>query len=155
MINPYLEQRLFELPLRPLLVEAEPNALPGLIALFIGAGLPPHNVVPQFAMFGLPPIPAKQIESINALPGVRIVHADLMSHVLVQFPGAGVFRMEDPSEWWPTSDSRQLLGAEQAFVQGEGGNPGDYRHRHRSDSRAVEGFPVGLHRELPGPGAGD
>lgn len=127
MINPYLQQRLFEIPLRPLLVETEPDAFDRVVNLFSNEGLRPHTVVSQFSLMGLPAIPSKFVESVNSLPGVRAVHADLMSSILLlpPFPAlplvgprTGVFFAEDPSEWWPTSDSRRLLGAEQAFIDG-------------------------------------
>lgn len=112
MINPYLQKRLFQLPLRPLLLETEPDQLEAVAGLFGREGITPRAVIRQFSMLGTPPIPAKWITSINAIPGVRVVHADLESTIL-QFPG-----VEDPSEWWPTSESRTLLGADRAFLAG-------------------------------------
>ena len=118
MINPYLQARLFQLPLRPLLVETEPGEAGNLARLFGNEGLRPRAVINAFAMLALPPVPAKWITAINDLPGVRAVHADLESTIL-QFPG-----VEDPLEWWPTSDSRRLLGAEEAFIAGYTGESG-------------------------------
>ncbi|MFQ6030598.1 MAG: S8 family serine peptidase [Dehalococcoidia bacterium] len=112
MINPYLQRRLFQLPLRPLLLEAEPGQVSAIATLFANEGLTPRAVIPQFSMLGTPPVPAKWIASIDALPGVRVVNADLEFNIL-QFPG-----VEDPSEWWPTSESRRQLGAEDAFLAG-------------------------------------
>jgi len=118
LINPYLQARLFQLPLRPLLVETEPGEAGNLARLFGNEGLRPRAVINAFAMLALPPVPAKWITAINDLPGVRAVHADLESTIL-QFPG-----VEDPLEWWPTSDSRRLLGAEEAFIAGYTGESG-------------------------------
>lgn len=112
MINPFLLARLFEFPLRPLLIETEPNALQDVTGFFGKEGITVGNVIREFSMFGIPPVPAKNIEAINRLPGVRAVHADLESRIL-QFPGT-----EDPTAWWPTSDSRRVLGAEEAFLAG-------------------------------------
>lgn len=112
MINPFLQKRLFELPVRPLLIETNPDDFDGLTRLFNQEGIIPHTVVRAFSMMGLPPIPAKFISSIDSLPGVTAVHADLESHIL-QFLG-----VEDPAEWWPTSDSRRMMGAEAAFQAG-------------------------------------
>ena len=118
MINPYLQARLFQLPLRPLLVETEPGEAGNLAQIFGSEGLRPRAVINAFSMLALPPVPAKWITAIDDLPGVRAVHADLESTIL-QFPG-----VEDPSEWWPTSDSRRLLGAEEAFIAGYTGESG-------------------------------
>jgi len=118
VINPYLQARLFQLPLRPLLVETEPGEVGNLARFFGSEGLRPGAVINAFSMLALPPVPAKWITAINDLPGVRAVHADLESTIL-QFPG-----VEDPSEWWPTSDSRRLLGAEDAFIAGYTGESG-------------------------------
>ena len=118
MINPYLQARLFEIPLRPLLVETEPGEVGNLARLFGSEGLRPRAVINAFSMLGLPPVQAKWISSINDVAGVRAVHADLESTIL-QFPG-----VEDPSEWWPTSESRRLLGAEEATLAGFTGESG-------------------------------
>ncbi len=112
MINPFLQARLFELPVRPLLIETEPEQLDRVSGMFNQEGIIPHTVVRAFSMMGLPPIPAKFISTINSLPGVRAVHADLESHIL-QLAG-----VEDPEDWWPTGESRRVLGAEEAFQAG-------------------------------------
>ena len=118
MINPYLQARLFELPVRALVIEAEPGEIGNLARLFGSEGIRPRAVINAFSILGLPPVPAKWITQINDLPGVRAVHADLESTIL-QFPG-----VEDPSEWWPTSESRRLLGAEEAALAGFTGESG-------------------------------
>ena len=115
MINPFLQKRIFEFPVRPLLLEVEANQLTTIAGLFSAEGLSPRAVIPQFNMLAIPPVPSKAIERINALPGVRFVHADLESTILQILGG------EDPEDWWPTSESRRLLGAEEANLAGFNG----------------------------------
>ncbi|KKK48313.1 hypothetical protein LCGC14_3146380, partial [marine sediment metagenome] len=77
MINPYLAQRLYEFPLRPVLVEVQPDALDSVLGIFGGEGLGIRNVIRRFSFIGLIAVPSKLIPVIDALPGVRAVHADL------------------------------------------------------------------------------
>jgi len=112
MINPYLAQRLYEFPLRPVLVEVQPDALDSVLGIFGGEGLGIRNVIRRFSFIGLIAVPSKLIPVIDALPGVRAVHADLQINAL-QLPAA-----PDQALWWPTSASRQILEAEQAFRDG-------------------------------------
>ena len=86
MINPWLQQRLFELPLRPLLVEVEPNLLNQVSGLFSAQGLGVRSVIPRFSMLSLIAVPAKLISVIDSLPGVRAVHADLEVNALQVVP---------------------------------------------------------------------
>jgi hypothetical protein len=60
MINPYLQRRLNQFPVRPLLIEVDPGALGGLGGTFRSQGLL-RNVIPQFSMMGVLPVPAKLI----------------------------------------------------------------------------------------------
>lgn len=112
MINPYLQRRLNQFPVRPLLIEVNTAALGELTGLFQGQGLL-RNIIPQFSMIGLLPVPAKLIPYINSLPGVRAVHADLEVNILTQPPA-----LTDRDLWWPTAESRNMLEAELAFEQG-------------------------------------
>ena len=112
MINPWLEQRLFQLPLRPLLIETELGEAQTVANLFAREGIEPRAVNRLFSLVATPPIPAKWIRAISGLPGVRTVHADQEFNIL-QLP-----LVEDPADWWATSDSRRLLGAEDAFLAG-------------------------------------
>ena len=122
VINPYLAARLFELPIRPLLVEFEPDALPGVQSALAGLGAVVRNVTPRFSMMGVLPVPAKLIPLINDLPGVRAVHADLEAHTLINRPlapaGPEIPPALDTSLWVPTSASRNVLEAPAAFDQG-------------------------------------
>ena len=63
MINPFLLSRLFEFPLRPLLIETEPGALQTVAGVFRQEGITVGNVISEFSMFALPPVPAKNIEA--------------------------------------------------------------------------------------------
>ena len=112
MINPWLQRRLFELPIRPVLVEVQPEALESVLGSFIGKGLGVRNIIRRFSMIGLIAVPAKLIPVIDALPGVRAVHADQQVNTL-QLPAA-----PDQALWYPTSESRQVLEADMAFKQG-------------------------------------
>ena len=112
MINPWLERRLFEFPIRPVLVEVQPEALESVLGTFLGRGLGVRNVIRRFSMIGLLAVPSKLIPAIDALPGVRAVHADLQVNVL-QLPA-----VPDQTLWYPTSESRQTLEAELAFQEG-------------------------------------
>ena len=71
MINPYLQARLFELPVRALVIEAEPGEIGNLARLFGSEGIRPRAVINAFSILALPPVPAKWITQINDLPGVR------------------------------------------------------------------------------------
>jgi len=112
LINPWLRQRLFEFPIRPVLVEVQPEVLENVLGSFLGRGLAVRNVVRRFSMIGLIAVPSKLIPAIDALPGVRAVHADLQINAL-QLPAA-----PDQALWYPTSESRQALEADLAFKQG-------------------------------------
>lgn len=116
MINPYLQRRLFELPVRPVLVETEAGAL-DVVASAFGSGGPfkglLRNVIPQFSMMGLQAVPAKLIQAIDRIPGVRAVHADMEVNILDTVPV-----ISDQALWWPTSASRNVLEAELAFQEG-------------------------------------
>jgi subtilisin family serine protease len=113
MLNPYLEARLFALPVRPLLVEVQSQALNTVVGGLRTLGVPVQNVTPLFSMLGVPPVPAKLIRVINALPGVRAVHADLESHALVEAPP-----FVDTSVFFPTAESRKVLEADVAESEG-------------------------------------
>lgn len=113
MLNPYLEARLFELPVRPLLIEVQSEALNTVLGALRTLGLPAHNITPLFSMLGVPPVPAKLIRFIDALPGVRAVHADLESHALVEAPP-----FLDTSLFFPTAESRKVLEADVAESEG-------------------------------------
>ncbi len=112
MINPWLEARLFQLPIRPVLVEVQPEALESILDSFVGQGLGIRNIIRRFSMIGLVAVPAKLIPVIDTLPGVRAVHADLQADAL-QLPAP-----PDQALWFPTSESRQMLEADLAFREG-------------------------------------
>jgi subtilisin family serine protease len=113
VINPYLQRRLNQLPVRPVLVEVETGALNSLLNTFRLQGLGLRNIIPQFSMAGLLAVPSKLIPVLDALPGVRAVHADLEVNILAQ-----PLTISERDLWWPTSESRDLLEAELAFEQG-------------------------------------
>ncbi|KKL76673.1 hypothetical protein LCGC14_2042530 [marine sediment metagenome] len=114
MLNPYLETRMFEFPLRPLLIEVDPNVgLYRLQGVLTSMGIALRPAIPTFNMIGLLPVPAKLIEVINALPGVTAVHADLQSNALVEMPFAPNHEL-----WHTTSESRNVLEAGEAFKAG-------------------------------------
>ena len=98
--------------MRPLLVEVQPEALDAVLGAVLGSGLSIRNITRRFSMLGLIAVPSKLIPVIDALPGVRAVHADLEVNAL-QLPAA-----PEQALWFPTSESRQMLEAESAFKQG-------------------------------------
>lgn len=110
MINPGLERAIFEIPVRPLLIETEPDSLRAIETLLAPLGVRAVNTT--FSMIATFPLPSKQIRFINELPGVRIVHADTLSNILI-FPGA-----EERDLWWPTSESRLVMGSVEAAQAG-------------------------------------
>lgn len=112
MLNPFLARRLFELPVRPLLVEVQPDALSNIVDSFFRGGLAIRNIIKTFSMVGVLPVPSKLIPAIDALPGVRAVHADLEVNAIITPV------VPDQALWYPTSESRKMLEAELAFEQG-------------------------------------
>ena len=98
--------------MRPLVVEVQPEALDAVLGSVLGSGLSVRNVTRRFSMLGLVAVPSKLIPVIDALPGVRAVHADLEVNAL-QLPAA-----PEQALWFPTSESRQMLEAESAFKEG-------------------------------------
>lgn len=128
MINPFLQRRLNLFPVQPVLIETDPSALDAVMgldlirraanpssSLFQATGPPGvRAVIRPFSMFSLLGVPSKLIPVINALPGVRAVHADLETRILTM-PTAGITNQE---LWWPTSESRKVLEADLAFQQG-------------------------------------
>lgn len=109
MINPFLQRTLFQLPIRPLLVEMEPGALDGVAATFLNLSLGVRNVIPFFNMIGLVGVPTALIPVINALPGVRVVHADMESNIL---------QVQNQELGFPTSESRLVMESDLAFRDG-------------------------------------
>ena len=107
-INPFLQRRLFEFPIRPLLVEMEPGALDGIVGSFISRSLGVRNINRTFNMVGLVGVPTALIPVINALPGVRLVHADLEANILQVREDLG----------FPTSESRLVMESDLAFREG-------------------------------------
>jgi subtilisin family serine protease len=112
MINPWLAQRLFQLPVRPVIVETDASALDRLLAGPLRQ-LQVRNRIPLFSMVSLLAVPSRLIPALAALPGVRAVHADLEVNALeTQLPA------NNRAVWWPTSESRNVLEADLAFRQG-------------------------------------
>lgn len=117
MLNPYLEKTLFSLPVQPILIELDPgkfaDTLSQVDGLFGMAGFlakPYLEALPTFSLAALSPVGPETIRKINALPGVRMVHANLQVRA-IQLPN-------QPADWWPTSESRKVLEADRAFMQG-------------------------------------
>ena len=107
--QPLLQRRLFELPIRPVLVEVRSDALDGVVGAFVGQWLGIRNVIRRFAMVGLIGVPAKLMPVINNLPGVRAVHDDLEANVLQTLAPPGEALV------FPTSESRNVMESELAF----------------------------------------
>ncbi len=110
MLNPYLQKRLFSFPMQPVLVEINVSKLSATLAQITGLKLNILDSIPNFGFAAIAPITPENIQRINALPGVTMVHANLQQRALTM--------PTDTSVWWPTSQSRQVLEAESAFKQG-------------------------------------
>ncbi len=110
MLNPFLEKRLFALPVQPVFIEVDLARLNQTIGSLLGMKLKIASSSPTFGFVALAPVSPEAIRAINSLPAVRMVHADQV-HNIVQVP-------EDAAQWWPTSESRKVLEAESAFIEG-------------------------------------
>ncbi|KKL86390.1 hypothetical protein LCGC14_1945180, partial [marine sediment metagenome] len=106
MLNPYLEKRLFSVPVQPVLIEFDANELATVMGQLMGLKLPIVETIRPFGFTAIAPVSPSIIRKINALPGVRMVHADMQKHVF-QLPIGD-------AEWFPTSESRKMLEAEAA-----------------------------------------
>jgi len=110
VLNPYLERRLFSKPVQSVLVEFDPKEFAAVINQITQLQLPIMDTIPTFGFAATTPISPEMIRKVNALPGVRIVHANL-TQTIFQLPTSG-------EEWFPTSESRNMLEAEEAIKQG-------------------------------------
>jgi len=113
MLNPYLEKRLFSAPVQPILVEFDPAQFAAVMGQITGLNLRLASKLPSLGFAALAPVSPRIIKQVNALPGVRMVHANQVKTIF-QMPIA------EP-EWFPTSESRKMLGAEDAFKEGFNG----------------------------------
>ena len=119
MLNPYLQQTLYSQPVQPVMIEIDPlkfnDTLSQIMGLFAPRNLfmakPPSLLsIPFFSFAGLTQVTPETIKAINNLPGVRAVHADIINNILQQ--------SGDSTTWWPTSQSRLMMGADVANQQG-------------------------------------
>lgn len=110
MLNPWLERRLFSFPVQPILIEIDLARLNETLGLILGMKLTLRSSNPVFGFAALAPVSPETIKLINSLPAVRMVHADIEKRA-IQLPTLS-------TDWWPTSESRQVLEAESAFKQG-------------------------------------
>lgn len=119
MLNPYLEQTLYSVPVQPILIEFDPekfaeslSQITGIFAPFSPFGSKPPSLlaIPFFSIAGLTPVTPETIKFINGLPGVRVIHAD-RQNLTLQMPSK-------PSDWWPTTESRKVMEADLAFQAG-------------------------------------
>ncbi|KKK72336.1 hypothetical protein LCGC14_2904900, partial [marine sediment metagenome] len=109
MLNPYLEKRLFALPVQPILVEVDVARINEVLGNITGLKLNVTGTIPSFGFFALAPVSPETIKKVNALKGVRMVHADQVKTI---------FQLPTAAEWFPTSQSRLMLEAEEALKQG-------------------------------------
>jgi len=113
VLNPYLEKRLFSAPVQPILVEFDPSQFAAVMGQITGLNLRLVSKLPSLGFAALAPVSPRIIKQVNSLPGVRMVHANQVKTIF-QMP------IEEP-EWVPTSESRKMLGAEDAFKEGFNG----------------------------------
>jgi len=113
VLNPYLEKRLYSLPVQPVLVEIDPDQFIATLGQFTGLQLKVVSELPTFGFAALTPISPSIIKKVNSLPGVRMVHANQVKTI---------FQLPAPAdEWFPTSESRKVLEVEDAFREGYNG----------------------------------
>ena len=113
MLNPYLEKRLYSLPVQPVLVEIDPAQFAATLGQITGLNLPIVSNLPSYGFAAVAPVSPSTIKKINSLPGVRMVHANQVKTI---------FQLPAPAdEWFTTSESRKMLGAEDAFREGYNG----------------------------------
>lgn len=110
MLNPFLQRTLYSSPVQPILVEIDVKRLSETLGQITGLRLPVIDTIPNFGFAAMAPLTPENILAINNLPGVRMVHANLQQKAFQQPTG--------PSDWWPTTQSREALEAEQAFREG-------------------------------------
>ncbi len=111
MLNSYLAKKLYAQAVQPILIEVNLEKLSETLGQITGLKLPLlPDVDRTFGFAALGPITPGTIKWINSLPGVIMVHANLQARALQV--------ASDPSTWWPTSESRKVLEAEQAFIEG-------------------------------------
>jgi len=113
VLNPYLEQRLYSLPVQPVLVEIDPNQFAATLGQLTGLQLKVVSELPSFSFAAIAPVSPSAIKKINSLPGVKMVHANQIKTIF-QLPTKA-------DEWFPTSESRKMLEAEAAFREGYNG----------------------------------
>lgn len=111
MLNPFLQKTLFSLPVRPILVEVDLEQIGAVMGSIVGLRLKITGAISTFGLVAVAPVSPEMITFINNLPGVKMVHANQVRTIL-QLPTV------PGKEWWPTSESRQMLEAEEAFKQG-------------------------------------
>lgn len=110
MLNSFLEKTLYSQPAQPILIELDLNKFAEAMGQILGLKLPIIERIPTFGFAALAPITPESIKAINNLPGVRMVHANLLVRAFQQ--------PSQPADWWPTSQSRNMLEAELAFREG-------------------------------------
>lgn len=110
MLNPYLQKRLYSLPVQPILIEFDSSRLSELSSQVLGLNLNITGRIPDFGFMALAPVAPEIIKKVNNLPGVRMVHLN-QTKTVFQIPSLD-------QAWFPTSESRKMLEAEEAFKQG-------------------------------------
>lgn len=113
MLNPYLEKRLYSLPVQPVLVEIDPNQFVATLGQLTGLQLKVVSELPSFGFAAIAPVSPSVIKKINSLPGIKMIHANQVKTIF-QLPTKA-------DEWFPTSESRKMLEAEDAFREGYNG----------------------------------
>jgi len=110
MLNPFLEKTLYALPVQPILVEVDVARINQVLGTITGLKVRVTETIKPFGFIALAPVSPELIKRINAIPAIRMVHVNQVKTIF-QFP-------EPATEWFPTSQSRQMLEVETAFRQG-------------------------------------
>jgi subtilisin family serine protease len=111
VLNSYLAKTLYNTPVQPIMVEVNLNKFSETLGQISGLKLPLFPEANKtFGLAAIGPITPNLIKTINSLPGVVMVHANLQARILQQ--------PTSPADWWPTSQSRQVLEAQLAFQEG-------------------------------------
>ena len=110
MLNPGLQASLFRLPVRPIIVETTGADFNRITSELRSSGLELRNATESLSMASFLAASPRRILEINDIPGVRAVHADSEKSILITETFTSLI--------WPTSESRRLMGAEEAVQQG-------------------------------------
>lgn len=116
MLNSYLEKNLYALSVQPIVVELDTSKLSAFFSKVAGLNLTITGNIPTFGFAAIAPVSPSVIKKINGLPGVKTIHANRTNRA-IQLPAVPAVPAIG-ADWWPTSESRNVLEAELAIKEG-------------------------------------